>query len=148
MSEKKQKKMYLKLRVHKQQLLLPLQQIQLVLRLPELHPVPSNAKEFEGILNYHGKSVPVYNMGTWIENKPVKQTIDSPLILCKLNNELIGLLTSDVDLIMSVHDKHIQRPNLSELPSFVGGIYEYKQASLWVLNLDPLLNIHESNEGS
>jgi len=39
---------------------LPLTQVKITLRLPSLNEVPNETKGFEGILNYHGVSVPVY----------------------------------------------------------------------------------------
>jgi chemotaxis signal transduction protein len=67
---------YLKFSVENQQTLLPLTQIQIILRLPKLQVVPNKTKGFEGILNYHGTSVPVYNLGDYIGTVGVPCEVD------------------------------------------------------------------------
>jgi len=131
---------YLKLKMGQQSILLPLNQIQIILRLPTLHEVPNETKGFEGLLNYHGQSVPVYNLGSYVGLELVQLTLDTPLVLCQLEKGLVGLLVSDVEEVISFSIKEIQKPELSQLPLFVQGAYESEKESMWVIQLEDLIN--------
>lgn len=135
---------FLKIYMIDQCILLPLHQVNIVLRLPALQDVPSNAKGFEGILNYHGTSVPVYNLGAWLGDAAPQYTLDTPLILCEFDDELIGLLVSNVDDVITVPEHEINRPKLSDLPDFVRGMYLCENESMWVMQLDKLMALHQS----
>ena len=131
---------YLKLKVDAQSILLPLKHVQIILRLPALHEVPSDAKGFEGILNYHGVSVPVYNLGAHVGAAQVVPDIDTPLVLCQFKAGLLGILVSDVEEVVAVKAEDVQKPELSQLPAFVTGAYESEVESMWVIQLDALLD--------
>ncbi|MDX2345781.1 MAG: chemotaxis protein CheW [Legionella sp.] len=131
---------YLKLIMGQQRILLPLSQVKLTLRLPTLHEVPNQTKGFEGTLNYHGVSVPVYNLGNYVGLEPVQREIDTPLILCQFNKGLLGLLVSEVNEVVFLEKKDIQTPELSQLPDFVQGTYESENESMWIIQLEALIN--------
>jgi purine-binding chemotaxis protein CheW len=119
MEQPKNQTKHLKFHMNDQCILLPLHQVQLVLRLPALQDVPSDAKGFEGILNYHGVSVPVYSLGAWLGVDSPEYTLDTPLVLCGFEGELMGLLVSDVTDVIDVPYDDIKVPKLSDLPGFV-----------------------------
>ncbi len=131
---------YLKLKMGAQLILLPITHLKIILRLPALHQVPSQTKGFEGILNYHGTSVPVYSLGEWIGLKEINYSLDTPLILCELAENLVGFLVSDVDDVIQVQHDEIQTPDLSHLPAFVKGIYTVKNESMWIIQLADLMD--------
>ncbi len=131
---------YLKLALEKQQLLLPLRQVQIILRLPTLYAVPSQTKGFEGVLNYHGMSVPVYNLGDCLGSETVEKALDTPLILCELEAGTVGILVSDVEEVIHLSTDEIQQSELSKLPDFVAGTYVSEKASMWVISLETLID--------
>ncbi len=131
---------YLKLKMNGQSILLPLAQVKTVLRLPALHEVPNEAKGFSGVLNYHGVSVPVYNLGSYIGTELVQLSVDTPLVLCELEKGLVGLLVSDVEEVMSLEADELQKLALSQLPAYVQGTYESEAESMWVIALDALID--------
>ncbi len=134
---------YLKLKMNEQSILLPLQHVKIVLRLPALQEVPHEAKGFEGILNYHGTSVPVYSLANWIGTDSIEYTLDTPLVLCELQGELLGLLVSDVSGVVYVKPDEVQLPKFSNLPNFVKGAYESEHESMWVIHLNDLIGPKE-----
>jgi len=140
MDQNKNQTRYLKLNMGKQFILLSLHHVRIVLRMPALHEIPNETKGFEGILNYHGVSVPVYNLGYWIGDDLIKYGIETPLILCELQGSLVGLLVSDVLEVIHVDPKDIHLPKLSNLPMFVQGTYVSENESMWIIQLDNLIN--------
>jgi|GEM_PF-2410176 len=145
MEPSKSSTQYLKLYMHDQCILMPLHQVQLVLRLPALQQVPSKAKGFEGILNYHGAHVPVYFLGAWLSDELPKYTLDTPLVICQCDESLMGLLVSDVTDVIDVPSNEIQKPKLADLPAFVYGAYASEHETMWVIQLDKLIDIGQLN---
>lgn len=139
---------YLKLYVHDQCILMPLHQVQLVLRLPALQPVPSEAKGFEGILNYHGAHVPVYSLGAWLGDELPEYTLDTPLVLCECNDSLMGLLVTGVTDVINVPSNKIQKPKLADLSAFVYGAYASEHETMWVIQLDKLIDFSQLNHAN
>lgn len=139
---------YLRVKVGDQLILLSLQVVKIILPLPSLHDVPHQTKGLQGILNYHGKSVPVYNLGVLIDVAKTPFTVDTPLILCEIQTEVFGLMVSQVDEVLEISDKNIQCLNLANLPSFVKGTYEDASDSMWVLELAGLVEFLSSKEAS
>lgn len=130
-----------------QTLLIPLSEIQIIVHLPELQKVPSDAKGFRGMLNYHGESVPVYGLDAWIQGNSRRDIsdyhIDTPLIICNISDNKVGVLVDAVDEVLRIDTDTIQNPKLSQLPHFVAGIFETETGSMWVMDLDVLLLPHE-----
>ncbi|MDF1678281.1 MAG: chemotaxis protein CheW [Legionellaceae bacterium] len=131
---------YLQLSMGEQHILLLLTQVQIVLRLPGLHQVPNHTKGFEGILNYHGVSVPVYNLGSYVGIQHVQLDLDTPLVLCQLAEGLVGFLVSDVEAVVTLKKNDMQVPRLSDLPDFVVGVYESEAGSMWVIQVEALID--------
>ncbi len=131
---------YLKLSMGEQHILLPLTQVQIVLRLPGLHQVPNQTKGFEGVLNYHGVSVPVYNLGNYVGAQQVPRHLDTPLVLCQLDKGLVGFLVANVESVTTLKKSDMQIPKLSQLPDFVVGVYESEAGSMWVIQVEALID--------
>lgn len=139
---------YLRVNVGEQLILLSLQVVKIILPLPSLHDVPHQTKGLQGILNYHGKSVPVYNLGVLIDGEAVPFAVDTPLILCEIHSEIFGLLVSQVDEVLEIATQHIQSLSLANLPSFVKGTYEASSSSMWVLELAGLIDLSSLKEAA
>lgn len=134
---------YLKLKLNEQILLLPLQNIRMVLPLPALQSLPDQDDSFEGMLNFHGTSVPVYSLFRLTEHEQPSYNLDTPLLLCEVNNSLLGLLVSEVSTLLTVPNIDVQKPKLKKFLPYVTGIYEQEQWAAWILNLEKLVEQHQ-----
>ena len=114
--------------------------IEIVLPLPALQSVAYQDDALEGILNYHGESVPIYSLSTLVNVTAENITLDTPLILCKINDSLLGLLVSSVDEIISLFKSDIQNSPLIKSTPHIEGIVENSDGSSWILDLEYLIN--------
>ncbi|MDF1757849.1 MAG: chemotaxis protein CheW [Legionellaceae bacterium] len=130
---------YLKIKMGNQFILFALNLVKIVLRMPALHDMPNETVGFKGMLNYHGVSVPVYNLGDWIGIEITEDIVDIPLVLCDLDSHLIGFMVSDVQEVLYLEEDKIQTPDLSNLPDFVQGTFENEQESMWVVSLRQMI---------
>jgi chemotaxis signal transduction protein len=136
------KKQYLTLLLGKQHVFLPLHAINTVLAIPTLHKTPDCDVAFKGILNFHGKGLPVYDLLTLVcEKEEVAVDIDTPLLLVNANQHEIGLLVSEVGELITVDSTALQSPPADAM-SYVKYLYETEQKCAWILDLDTLVAHH------
>lgn len=76
---------------------LDLEQVERVLSLVLLQPVPQGPDSLAGLMNLHGRTVPVIDLGArLVLSDTPAYTADTPLIICKHEKQEAGLIVSEI----------------------------------------------------
>ena len=131
----------LKLRLNEEQILIDLNQVEVVLAIPELDNIPNDDKAMAGLLNFHKQFIPVYHLASLIDEQKPVYDLNTPIIICSLKGGLIGLLVSEVIEVCFISLDNIQKSTL--LSPYVAGVLKDKKASAWFLNVEELMHFHQ-----
>lgn len=83
--------------VQNTQYAIELKYVECVLPLMELQPVPGSAYYLAGLMDYHGKSVAVVDLGMWLGlNNNEAYHLDTPVIICGGGGAQLALIVSEV----------------------------------------------------
>jgi len=82
------------------------QQVEEIVRLPEITPVPETPHYVKGVMNLRGEVVPVVSLPLRLgfEEKITKK---SKVIVCNVKNSKVGFLVDSVNEVISIDEKHI-----------------------------------------
>lgn len=134
---------YLELIINNQTVLLSLCQVEIVLPMVELQSIPDKNHLLKGILNYHGTAIPVYDLAELLELSETETNINTPLILVDMNQtQQVGMFLKEVLDVIEIEETAFQQPKLSNVKSFVSGIYETNAKNAWRLDLSALFQYH------
>ncbi len=90
-----------------------LRHVECVLPLMELQPVPGGANYLAGLMNYHGKSLAVVDLGMWLGLKsPAMYHLNTPLVVCGDRCAQIALVVDEVMQIERVQPSAIHMQGL------------------------------------
>ena len=128
-------KHYINLLLEEQNVLLPIESMTMVLAFAALQKIPSSDIAFQGILNFHGKSLPVYDLLMLIdEKKQINITSDTQLLMSVVDSKEIGLIVSEAKELVAIETTSMQAPPLDAMP-YVKFIYETQDTVAWGLDL-------------
>ncbi len=133
----------LKLRLNEEQILIDLNQVEVVLAIPELDNLPNEDEAIAGLLNFHTQFIPVYHLASLIDEPKPVYDLNTPIIICSLKGGLIGMLVSEVIEVCFISIDNIQKSTLSSPCSYVAGILKDKKASAWFLDVEELMHFHQ-----
>lgn len=131
--------LYLKFKVLDQRVLLPIESVRVALAMPQIQSMPNTSRAFAGVLNFHGTSISVYDLAQLLNSsESLEIGIDSPLLICKIEEQSIGFVISEMDDLVEVAADLLQ-PKLDGMLPFVMSIYKEGSDSWWVLSLEALV---------
>ncbi len=134
---------YVILSLHEQSVFLDISTVNMVLSLPALNKLPDQDPSFQGILNFHGRGIPIYDLLMLLDigAKRLDIDVDTPVVLCHAEKKEIGLIVSKVHDLKSI-DTGLLQPPPSDAMSYVKSIYEDTSGSAWVLDVTELVRHH------
>lgn len=135
---------YLKFKLDKQIIFLELSTIYIVLPILELQMLPNKDPAFAGILNYHGNPISIYHFYHLVHAPKIDYDLNAAIIICTTKTGLVGLLTSEIFDVLLVRDTKIKRPDKHILMPYVIGLFEDESESAWVLDVELMFEIHQS----
>ncbi|CAO5678399.1 MAG: Chemotaxis protein CheW [Holosporales bacterium] len=108
---------YVHLNVHEHQFCINVDQIQDVLHTPNLTHVPLSKNYICGLMNLRGRVVTAIDMGIKLGLEPVlKNNEKSMSVIVELDNELYGLVFSEVGEVLTLDNMQIDK-NLNTIDS-------------------------------
>lgn len=112
-----------------------------VLRRPALFQVPGLAREFAGVADVRGRSVPVLDLGLAIGH-PERENGEAPgyLVVTEFNRSVQGYLVSDVERIVNVAVEDIVPPPGSGSDSgYLTAVTRYGDKLIQVIDVESVL---------
>ncbi len=121
--------------------------VETVVRVVEFTPLPQAPKIVNGIVNFHGKIIPVFNIRKRF-NLPDKETnLNDHLIIAHTSKRMAALIVDSVSHIISKSEEEIidAAKILPEI-KYVEGILKLKDGMILIHNLDEFLSLEEEKE--
>jgi purine-binding chemotaxis protein CheW len=85
--------------------------IQQIIEMVIIIPVLNTEKWMEGVINYHGASVPVVNLRRHFGMEIAPYRWHTPIILVNIANRLVGLIVDEVLDVLALPDEQIVDPS-------------------------------------
>jgi len=102
----------LRFNTHGTQYALDLNFVECVVPVMELQYVPGGPHYLAGLMNYHGKSLPVVDPGLWLGLDAVENfNLNTPIIICSDRQHQIAFVVASVMAIEAVKPEAIQMQN-------------------------------------
>jgi purine-binding chemotaxis protein CheW len=123
-------------------------QVQEVLRLSEIAPVPGAPAYVLGIINLRGNVVTVIDTRTRFGLAPHEPTENSRIIIVEVSGHVIGMLVDCVTEVVYLHQSDIDTaPNVSDDSSrFIQGVCNRDKYLLILVDVNKLLDQEEMTD--
>lgn len=121
-------------------------QVQEVLRVTEIAPVPGAPDFVLGIINLRGNVVTVMDARKRIHLESREVDDDSRIVIIEAGNQVVGVLVDCVAEVLEVEDSEIEpAPNVGndESSKYIQGVVNRDQALIILMDLDKLLSEEE-----
>lgn len=123
-----------------------------IIEMVTITPLPGAPEVIEGIINFHGKTVPLMDLCRRFKGQPCVYGLYTPIILVDLINQdqLLGLIVDTVEDVVevSVDDLELTETvvptelvaQMAAQAAYLAGIAKVDRRSILVLNVQVLLN--------
>lgn len=101
---------------------LELLRVQEVVRVVPIVPMRGAAPAVLGVMNLRGRIVPVYDLGRWLRAGQVAPDEHSRIVVAERDDELIGVLVSAVEDVVTLGRDRIEPPLQGGSPGVVLGV--------------------------
>jgi purine-binding chemotaxis protein CheW len=119
--------------------------IQQIIEMVTITPVLKTEAWMEGVINYHGASIPIINLRRHFGMQVVPYRWHTPIILANITGRLVGLIVDDVLDVLTVPAAQITNPHMilpggiPETP-LLKGIIQTEQNITLLLDLEHLFD--------
>lgn len=130
---------------------IPIDEIQEIIKMGNITPIPDAPKFIKGIVNVRGDIVTTIDMKIKFSIPGKQDGNGRHIVIIKQNNNLYGLLVDEVTEVLRIDEKEIKPPpNLVQdiKHDYVKGVVVYDHRLLILLNLEKVLSegdVHEKN---
>lgn len=123
-------------------------QVQEVLRLTEIAPVPGAPSYVLGIINLRGNVVTVIDTRARFGLNPAESTDSSRIIIVEVSGHVIGMLVDSVAEVVYLHQSEVDTaPNVSDDASrFIQGVCNRDKYLLILVDVNKLLDQEEISD--
>jgi len=128
---------------------LPIEPVVQIVEMVAITPIPNVSPSVEGVINYHGTTIPVINLRQYLGLPQVPIDLDMHIVIIRVAERTIGLLMDSVLQVMDVAGKQIA-PAGDILPEEMGevrilrGVLNTEDAKVvLVLDLDHLFSAQQ-----
>ena len=124
-------------------------QVQEVLRITEIAPVPGAPDEVVGIINLRGNVVTVINTRNRFGLQPIELDDASRIIVIESEGQVVGILVDSVSEVVDLYDSDIEvAPNVGnkESSKYIQGVCSRDGQLLILVDLNRFLSDDENGE--
>jgi purine-binding chemotaxis protein CheW len=128
---------------------LPISNVQQIIEMVTITPLPQVDPAVVGVINFHGSLVPVLNMRRLLNLPDLAPTLHTPLIMVNVSDRLTGLLVDEVlDVLQRPADQVIDPNNIllkemGQIP-LIQGLIRVQDGSVLLMNPEQLLKPYSS----
>jgi len=120
---------------------LPIMQIQEIIRMVQVTPVPGSEHAVEGIINLRGKILPVINLSKKMGLSPKQYDADTRIIVVEVNDKRLGLIVDEMDEVARYATDEVESAEtVGENIDFLSGIVKRNDKFWLMLNLSNIIN--------
>ncbi|OHE84038.1 MAG: hypothetical protein A2579_12025 [Lysobacterales bacterium RIFOXYD1_FULL_69_11] len=114
--------------------------VQEVVRVAPILAVRGAAMSVLGVMNLRGRIVPVFDLGRWLGSAAIEVTEGARIVVVERDDELIGVLVTQVEDVVSLSREHIEPPLANGNPGAIVGIARTGQAPTVLLDANSLFD--------
>lgn len=114
--------------------------VQEVVRVAPVVAMRGAAHAVLGVMNLRGRIVPVFDLGLWLDVGAVKAEERSRIVVIERDDELIGVLVTCVDDVVSLEREHVEPPLPGTDPGPTLGVARVTDAPTVLLDADALFD--------
>jgi purine-binding chemotaxis protein CheW len=101
---------------------LELLRVQEVVRMVPIVPMRGAQASVLGVMNLRGRIVPVFDLGLWLRTGDVQVTEQARIVVVERDDELIGVLVSAVEDVVTLGRDRIEPPLPGNVPGVILGV--------------------------
>jgi purine-binding chemotaxis protein CheW len=126
---------------------LQLSDIERILSAVAINPVPKAPDIVMGLINVHGRIVPVLNIRTLLRLPKIEMTLNDQIIVARTTSRPVAILVDHVQGVAECSDQDIIEPEgLYPGIEYLQGVTKLKEGILFIYNLDRFLSSEEKAE--
>lgn len=91
-----------------------------------------------GVMNLRGRIVPVFDLGLWLDVGAVSECEQSRVVVVERDDELIGVLVTGVEDVVSLEREHVEPPLAGTDPGPTLGVARVSDVPTVLLDADAL----------
>jgi chemotaxis signal transduction protein len=114
--------------------------VQEVVRVAPVVAMRGAAHAVLGVMNLRGRIVPVFDLGLWLDVGAVRAEERSRVVVVERDDELIGVLVTCVDDVVSLEREHVEPPLHGTDPGPTLGVARVTDAPTVLLDADALFD--------
>lgn len=114
--------------------------VQEVVRVAPVVAMRGAAHSVLGVMNLRGRIVPVFDLGLWLDVGAVHSDERARIVVIERNDELIGVLVTAVDDVVSLEREHVEPPLPGADPGPTLGVARVTAAPTVLLDADALFD--------
>ncbi|HZX79672.1 MAG TPA: chemotaxis protein CheW, partial [Lysobacter sp.] len=114
--------------------------VQEVVRVAPVVAMRGAAHSVLGVMNLRGRIVPVFDLGLWLDVGAVRADERARVVVIERDDELIGVLVTCVEDVVSLESEHVEPPLLGADPGPTLGVARVTDAPTVLLDADALFD--------
>jgi chemotaxis signal transduction protein len=114
--------------------------VQEVVRVAPVVAMRGAAHAVLGVMNLRGRIVPVFDLGLWLDVGAVQAGEQSRVVVVERDDELIGVLVSCEEDVVSLEREHVEPPLHGTDPGATLGVARVSDAPTVLLDADALFD--------
>ena len=131
-------------RIGEQQLALPLDVVESAARMVEFQSLPGAPENVLGVVNFHGRIIPVISLRAWLRLEPQPMSLRGWLIIAHLRERSVALAVDAVEGVWQCDPRDIA-PAESVSPDLhsIEGVLRRDDGQVVICDLSAVLSPHE-----
>jgi purine-binding chemotaxis protein CheW len=102
---------------------LPIERVQEIQQIVAFSEVPGGSSGVVGMINLRGHVIPAVDMRRLLGIAPQEYTLDTPMIICRVDGQLVALVADEVQDVVELPEGSIQdAPAMHALSSKMLGV--------------------------
>ena len=131
---------WLRMRIGRDSYAFELLRVQEVVRVAPILAVRGASMSVLGVMNLRGRIVPVFDLGRWLGSAAIEVTEGARIVVVERDDELIGVLVTQVEDVVSLSREHIEPPLANGNPGAIVGIARTGHAPTVLLDANALFD--------
>lgn len=107
---------------------IPLINVEQIVQIQNITPVPETPEYFKGVMDLRGNLIPLIDMRLRLKRDEAEYNDKTAIIICIVKNSLIGYIVDSVDEVVTLQDDYIKpmpRVNAASNTDYATGIARY-----------------------
>ncbi len=123
-----------------------IEEVQEIIRMPEITHLPQTEEYIKGIINLRGNIIPIIDMRTRFHMESLNYSEITRVIVLSIQNKLVGIIVDSVSKVLELADKDIEdAPEIIHglAKEYIEGVGKLDEKMIIILKADKVLTAEE-----